>query len=322
MPDQQTPDTPTAAQRQSPRHIFRALKHRNYRLFFIGQGISLMGTWTQRVAMGWLVYRLTNSEMLLGIVGFSSMILSFFFSPVAGVLADRTDKKRLLIITQCVSMIQAFVLAGLTLSGLITVPWIIALSAILGFVNSFDVPIRQSFQVEMVGTREDLPNAIALNSFIFHGSKLIGPAVAGVLISLVGEGICFLINAISFVTVLFALMAIRTTPRPSVSKGVHPLQTLKEGFQYAYGFLPIRAILAQLALSSLLGMGLGVLMPVFARDILHGDSRTMGFLMSASGMGAVIGTIYLASRRSPQGLGTIIASGGLIYGIVTIAFAL
>lgn len=317
-----TPAPENPAPRRPLGQALRALSYRNYRLFFFGQGFSLMGTWTQRVAMSWLVYRMTDSELWLGIVGFSSMIPAFFLAPVAGVLADRFDKRRLLIGTQAVAMAQALVLAFLTLAQIITVPQIVALSLVLGVATAFDVPIRQSFQIEMVDRREDLPNAIALNSFLFNGSKLLGPAAAGLLISAVGEGWCFLINGLTFVGVLLALIIIRVPQRISPARHTHPLQVFREGFVYAYGFAPIRSILIQLSLASLLGMGVMVLMPIFAGDILNGDSRTLGFLMSASGLGAVVGTIYLASRRSPQGLGLVIATGGVLYGLATIIFGI
>ncbi|MGD0919053.1 MAG: MFS transporter [Thermodesulfobacteriota bacterium] len=302
--------------------IFRALGHRNYRLFFGGQGISLIGTWMQQIAMSWLVYRLTNSVFLLGLVGFSSQICSFFFSPFAGVLSDRWNRHHILVVTQSLAMIQAFVLAFLTLMGVIAVHHLIILAIFLGLVNAFDMPTRQAFVVEMVEKREDLGNAIALNSFLFNGARLVGPSIAGVLISILGEGLCFLLNGISFIAVIIALLAMKMNASKRESVRSQVLQELKEGFSYAFGFPPIRSIVFFLGWISLVGMAYTTLMPVFVKDILHGGPQTYGFLMGASGVGAVIGAIYLASRRSVLGLARIIALASGIFGIGLIAFSL
>jgi MFS family permease len=302
--------------------IFRALYHRNYRLFFGGQGISLIGTWMQQIAMSWLVYRMTNSAFLLGLVGFSSQICSFFFSPFAGVLSDRWNRHHILITTQSLSMVQAFILATLTLTGTIAVHHIILLSLFLGFVNGFDMPTRQAFVVELVEKREDLGNAIALNSFLFNGARLVGPSIAGVLISILGEGLCFILNGLSFLAVIIALLAMKVNSHPWETKKTHVLQGLKEGFNYAFSFLPIRTILLFLGWVSFVGMANATLMPVFAKDILHGDSKTYGFLMAAIGVGAVIGAIFLASRRSVLGLGKVIVIASSIFGIGMISFSL
>jgi len=301
---------------------FRALSQRNYRLFFIGQGLSLIGTWMQNIALSWLVYRMTNSVFLLGIVGFASQVPTFFLSPFTGVLADRWNRHRMIIITQSLAMIQAFILAILTLTGIIGVWHIIALALLLGAINAFDTPIRQAFVVEMVEKHDMLGNAIALNSFLFNGARLVGPSIAGVLIGLVGEGMCFLINALSFLLVIFALLAMKIKPRKHDTPPRHILDELKEGFRYAAGFVPIRSILLLIALVSLIGTPYTTLMPVFARDIFHGGPYTLGFLMAASGSGALIGAIYLASRKSVLGLGRMISIAAGLFGVGLIAFSL
>jgi len=302
--------------------VFRALYHRNYRLFFSGQGISLIGTWMQQIAMGWLAYRISSSAFFLGLVGFSSQICSFFFSPFAGVLSDRWNRHHILVVTQSLAMIQAFLLAYLTLTGLVSVHHLVLLSIFLGFVNAFDMPTRQAFVVEMIERREDLGNAIALNSFLFNGARLVGPSIAGILISILGEGACFLINGVSFFAVIMALVAMRIPHHERELRKTHILQGLKEGFSYAFGFLPIRSVLIFLGWISLVGMAYTTLMPVFAKDILHGGPQTFGFLMAASGVGAVIGALYLASRTSVLGLGRLIAIASSIFGIGLIAFSL
>ncbi|HEX9078235.1 MAG TPA: MFS transporter [Desulfuromonadaceae bacterium] len=305
------------------RHLLRALRSRNYRLFVAGQSVSLVGTWMQQVAMSWLVYRLTNSAMLLGVVGFASQIPTFLISPVAGVLADRWDRRRLLIATQTLAMFQALLLALIVLTGVVQVWQIIVLSLVLGGVNALDIPIRQSFVVEMVEHREDLGNAIALNSSMVNGARLIGPSIAGLLVASVGEGICFLLNAVSYLAVIVALAAMRV---PHRSRHSHPsrhiLHELREGFAYAYEFGPIRSILLLIALVSLVGMPYAVLVPVFAKDILHGGAHTFGFLMTAAGSGALAGTLYLASRRSVLGLGRVIVAATIFFAAGIASFAL
>ncbi len=304
------------------RLIFRALYSRNYRLFFGGQGISLIGTWMQQIAMSWLVYRLTNSVFLLGLIGFSSQISSLFFSPFAGVLSDRWNRHHILVVTQSLAMIQAFILAFLTLTGAVAVHHLIILSIFLGLVNAFDMPTRQAFVVEMVERRENLGNAIALNSFLFNGARLVGPSIAGILISILGEGMCFLLNGASFLAVIIALLAMKMTPNKKNTDKTQVLQGLKEGFIYAFGFPPIRSILLFLGWISFVGTANTTLMPVFARDILHGDSKTYGFLMAAIGVGAIIAAIFLASRKSVLGLGRLIVIGSGIFGIGLILLSL
>ena len=301
--------------------ILRALHHKNYRLFFGGQSISLVGTWMQQIAMSWLVYRLTNSALLLGIVGFSSQIPVFLFASIAGVYADRWNRHRMLVATQTLSMIQALTLAFLALTGTIHVWQIIALSIAIGVVNAFDMPTRQSFIVEIVDKAEDLGNAIALNSFMFNGARLVGPAIAGILIALLGEGICFLINGLSFVGIIVALLAIKVPKRKKAAHTSRLWHDLKDGYSYAFGFAPIRYILLQLGLMSFMGMSYAVLMPIFAKDILHGGPHTLGFLMAASGIGALTGSVYLASRQTILGLGRLIAYASVIFGMGIIAFS-
>ena len=301
--------------------ILRALHHKNYRLYFGGQSISLVGTWMQQIAMSWLVYRLTNSALLLGIVGFSSQIPVFLLASIAGVYADRWNRHRILVATQTLSMIQALTLAFLALTGTIHVWQIIALSIAIGVVNAFDMPTRQSFIVEIVDKTEDLGNAIALNSFMFNGARLVGPAIAGILIALLGEGICFLINGLSFVGIIVALLAIKVPKRKKAAHTSRLWHDLKDGYSYAFGFAPIRYILLQLGLMSFMGMSYAVLMPIFAKDILHGGPHTLGFLMAASGIGALTGSVYLASRQTILGLGRLIAYASVIFGMGIIAFS-
>ncbi len=305
-------------------HLLRALRSRNYRLFVAGQGVSLVGTWMQQVAMSWLVYRLTGSAMLLGVVGFTSQIPTIFISLFAGVLADRWDRRRLLIATQTLAMLQAAFLAFVVLTGLVQVWHIILLSLVLGIVNAFDIPIRQSFVVEMVENKEDLGNAIALNSSMVNGARLIGPSIAGLLVASFGEGICFLLNAISYLAVIVAIAAMHI-PNSS-TKYFRPkrniLQELNEGILYVYKFGPIRSILLLIALVSLMGMPYSVLVPVFAKEILHGGVHTFGFLMTAAGCGALVGTLYLASRQSVLGLGRIIVIATILFSTGIVTFAL
>jgi MFS family permease len=302
-------------------HLLRALQSRNYRLFFAGQSVSLVGTWMQQVAMSWLVYRLTGSALLLGVVGFAGQIPTFFVAPLAGVLADRWNRRRLLLCTQILAMLQATLLAAFVLTGIIEVWHLVALSGLLGLINAFDIPVRQSFVVELVDSREDLGNAIALNSSMVNGARLIGPSLAGILIAAVGEAVCFLINAASYLAVIAAIAAIRLSRADPRDGRKHLLHELHEGFAYAFGFPPIRAILVTIALIGLVGMPYAVLLPVFAREVLGGGARTYGFLMTAAGLGALAGTLFLASRRSVVGLERIIAIATGLFGLAIIGFA-
>ncbi len=301
--------------------IFRALAHRNYRLFFTGQIVSLTGTWMQQVAVSWLVYRLTNSPFLLGIVGFTGQIPTFLFSPFAGVIADRYNRRDILIATQVFSMIQALVLTALIFSKSIQVWQIVVLSAVLGIINSFDMPVRQAFTVEMVEDRENLGNAIALNSSMVNAARLIGPAIAGILIASVGEGACFLLNAISYLAVIWSLLAMKIIPKEIKIQSKHIFYELKEGFRYAFNSAYIKYILMLLGLVSLMGAPYHILMPIFARDIFHGGPHTLGFLIAMSGIGALIGALYLASRKNVLGLNKIIAITSALFGAGVMVFS-
>jgi MFS family permease len=302
--------------------ILRALRYRNYRLFVAGQGVSLVGTWMQQIAMSWLIYRLTGSALLLGLIGFTSQAPSLILTPLAGVLADRWDRRRLLVATQALAMLQAAVLAGVVLANVVQVWQVILLSVVLGVVNAFDIPIRQSFVVEMVENREDLGNAIALNSTLFNAARLIGPSLAGLIVATIGEGYCFLINSLSYLAVLAALAAMRLTPRTVDHGHRRVINELREGFGYAFGFSPIRSIIFLVALVSLMGMPYTVLMPLFAKEILAGGAHTYGFLMAASGFGALVSTLFLASRPTVLGLGRIITTGVVLFGAGLACFAL
>jgi MFS family permease len=301
--------------------IFRSLHYRNYRLFFGGQGISLIGTWMQRIAMPWLVYHLTGSVFLLGVVSFAGQIPTFLLSPVAGVLTDRFNRYKVLLITQIVSLVQALILAVLALTGTIQLWHIVALSILLGCINSFDVPSRQSFVIEMVEKREDLGNAIALNSLMFNGARIIGPSIAGIILATSGEGICFLINGISYIFVIISLIMMNVKPRVIPKKEKHMMKELKEGFDYTFGFPPIKHLILLLGLVSLMGSSYQVLMPVFAKEVLHGGSETFGFLMGAAGLGALLGAIYLASRESLLRLGRLIPAAAGLFGAGLIALS-
>lgn len=303
-------------------YLFRAFGSRNFRLFFAGQSVSLVGTWMQQVAVSWLVYRLTGSAVLLGVVSFAGQIPSFFLSPLAGVFADRWNRRRLLLSTQGLAMVQASLLAAFIFTGIIQVWHLVAFNVLLGIINAFDIPVRQSLVVEMVDRKEDLANAIALNSSMVNSARLVGPSLAGILIATVGEEVCFLINAVSYLAVLLAVGAMRlpaAVPRPNRK---HVLHELREGFGYAFGFAPIRDILLLIALVGLIGMPYTVLLPIFAREVLQGGPQTFGFLMTAAGLGALVSTLFLASRRSVLGLGRIIVIATAFFGLGLIGLAL
>lgn len=282
----------------------------------------MTGTWMQQIAIGWLVYRLTNSAFLLGIVGFVGQIPTFLFTPFAGVIADRHNRRNMLVVTQAFSLLQALILSLLILTKNIHIWQIVVLSGVMGIINSFDIPIRQAFTVEMIENKEDLGNAIALNSSMVNAARLIGPSIAGVLIATAGEGICFLLNAISYFPVIASLLAMKMAPKEIKASTRHIFHELKEGFRYAFNFSPIRSILMILALVSLMGVPYQVLMPVFARDIFHGGPRTLGFLVAMSGIGALTGAIYLAARKNVLGLGRIIAWAAGLFGAGIVAFSL
>ncbi|HJU55377.1 MAG TPA: MFS transporter, partial [Pyrinomonadaceae bacterium] len=302
--------------------MLRALGHKNYKLFFSGQSVSMIGTWMTRIATSWLVYRLTGSALLLGVVGFAGQVPSFALAPFAGVLVDRWNRHSLLVATQVLAMIQSLALAVLALTGLIHIWHVIALSIFQGVINAFDMPARQAFVVEMVERREDLPNAIALNSSMVNAARLLGPSIGGVVIAAVGEGWCFMIDGVSYLAVIASLLAMKITPRANKpARGVNMLAQLREGWRYASGFAPIRKVLMLLALVSLVGMPYTVLMPVFANEILRGGPNTLGLLMAASGVGALVGAMFLAARRSVLGLGKYIPLTAVAFGAGLVAFS-
>ena len=301
--------------------MWRALRHRNYRLFFTGQSISLVGTWLTRVATGWLVYRLTNDAFLLGIAGFAGQIPTFIVAPLAGVLIDRWDRHRVLVVTQVFSLIQSALLAAFALTNTIDVPHIILLNIMQGLINAFDTPARQAFVVEMIEDRADLPNAIALNSSMVNAARLIGPTVAGVLIAAFSEGWCFAIDALSYLAVIASLLAMTVAKRARPPTKAKIIDEMIEGARYVGGHAPIRSVLLLLALSSLVAMPYIVLMPMIAKKVLGGGAYLNGFLMSASGVGALAGAVYLARRGTVVGLGRVIATAALGFGAGLVAFS-
>ena len=300
---------------------FRALRHRNYRIYFIGQIGSLLGTWIQFVAMNWLVYRMTGSPLLLGLTGFINQIPILFLGPVAGLVADRVNRRRLLLITQSLAMIQAFTLAMLAFSGILQVWHVILLAGLLGIVNAFDVPGRQSFIVQMIGDKQDLPNAIALNSLTMNATRLVGPALGGFLVVGLGEAWCFLLNGFSFLAILIALGSTRIQDSGVVRKTHSAWRDLRDGFHYTFGYMPIRTLLLQLSIISFMAMPYTVMMPLFAGDVFGGTARTFGTLVGSAGFGAIIATLYLASRRSVKGLASVIAIAPMICGVALMLFS-
>jgi MFS family permease len=301
--------------------LVRALRHRNYRLFFSGQLISLTGTWMQMVAQAWLVYRLTGSAVLLGFVGFSGQIPVFLLAPLGGSVADRLNRRRILVATQTMSMLLAFLLAALTLTGYVEVWHVFVLASLLGITNAFDIPTRQAFVVDMVG-KEDLINAIALNSSMINGARIVGPAAAGVLLEALGEGWCFFANGVSFLAVIAGLLLMNMTTQIRVPLPGSPLASIIEGFRYIKHTRPILALLLLLGLVSLMGMPYAVLMPIFADQILHGGARGLGLLMGATGVGALAGSITLAAKSGIHGLGRWIALAALGFGLSLVLFSL
>lgn len=302
--------------------MVRALHYRNYRLFFGGQIISLVGTWMTNIATSWLVYRLTGSTLLLGIVGFSGQLPSFLLLPFAGLVVDRCDRHKLLIATQALSMVQSFALAVLTFSHQITIPWLLVLSAFQGLVNAFDMPCRQAFVVDIVEKKEDLCNAIALNSSMFNAARIVGPAIGGILIAAVGEGGCFLADGVSYLAVIVALMLmVIKIKEPLKPATAGKMSQFKEGLKYSIQSRPIRSLIGLIALVSLMGIPYMVLMPAFAGTVLKGGPHTLGFLMTAAGAGALVGALWLASRRSVLGLGRVIPLAAAAFGMGLIAFS-
>jgi MFS family permease len=301
----------------------RAFRHRNFRLFFVGQGTSMLGTWIQQIAQSWLVYRLTGSPFLLGLTAFSSQFPILVLAPLAGLLSDRFDRKRLLVITQSLLMLQALALATLALSGLVQVWHILALALFYGAVMGFDTPVRQSLLVELVHDRADLPNAIALNSMLMNSSRLVGPSIAGLLLAIVSEGTCFLINALSYVAIIAAALALHVPRRAAPAVQASLGQGLAEGVLYAWSSVPIRMLLPMVALVSFTASPYVTLMPVVAKEVLGGGAHTLGFLVGAAGLGALGGTSWLATRRTVRGLGRVIASaaGTAGLGLTLVSFS-
>ena len=315
-------EAPLSAGRFS--HAWRAMRHYNFRLFFLGQGISLMGTWMTRLALSWLTYRLTGSALLLGLVGFSGQIGTALLSPFAGVWVDRWDKRQLLVWTQILSAAQSLALAGLTLSGRITITEVIWLAAVQGLIDGFDMPARQSFMIQMVGrSKEDLGNGIALNSSMVNAARLVGPAAAGFLIAKVGEGYCFLFDGLSYIAVIASLVAMRLDaikPRTGAKQSV--ARQMAEGWTYVSGFMPVRTILLLFAACSFLGLPFMTLLPIFSTQVLHGGAHTLGLLTAANGLGALASAIVLALRRSVRGLTRTICGSAVIFGAGLVVFGL
>ena len=303
--------------------MLRALRYRNYRLFFGGQVVSLVGSWITTTATNWLVYRLTGSAVMLGTVAFASQLPSFLLGPFAGIIVDRVNRHRLLVVTQTISMIQSFALAALVFSGHVSIGWLIALGIVQGLVNAFDMPGRQAFLLTMIENKEDLGNAIALNSSMVNLARLIGPSIAGVVIAAVGEAWCFAIDGISFIAVIVALLRMRIAPAPARPRGDrHAVAEFVEGLRYAFGFHPIRSVILLLAVVSLVGVPYSILMPVFAATVFQGGPHTLGLLMTSSGCGALLAALWLAGRRSVVGLGRLIPTAAAVFGAGLIAFSL
>lgn len=305
-----------------PARALRALSNRDYRLFFFGQGVSLIGTWMQNIASNWLMYRMTGSPFMLGLSGFLSQMPIFVISPFAGVIGDRVSRRRILLIVQTLAMFQAFVFAAVTLTGTVKVWHILMLNLALGIINSFEMPVRQAFVIQMIKDKADLPNAIALNSSIFNASRLIGPALAGIIAAAAGEGICFLINGISYIAVIAAFISMNVAPAVPREQNGDIISDLKDGISYAFGSIPIRAILLLIASVGLFGMSFPVLLPVFAVKIFGGGSHIFGMLVSFTGTGAFLATVYLAMRKSIQGQGRVMNISVYILALSLIGFSL
>jgi len=313
---------PAVPQTRDYSHAWRALRHPNFRLFFAGQSVSLIGTWMTRIATSWLVYRLTGSALLLGTISFAGQIPTFLLAPFAGVLVDRMNRHRVLIATQVAAMLQSFALAVLTLTHHITIHEILALSVFQGMINAFDMPVRQSFMVQMVEDRADLQNAIAINSSMVNAARLIGPSIAGIVISLSSEGWCFLIDGVSYMAVIASLLAMHVSAAKVKRAATSMAEQMREGWTYVSGFRPIRSILLLFAVVSLMGMPYMVLMPVFAAQVLHGGPHTLGFLMGAAGVGSLISALSLVLRKSVRGLTGLLPAAASLFGAGLIGFGL
>lgn len=298
----------------------RALRHRNFRLYFSGQMVSYIGTWMQQVAMGWLAYKLTSSVLLLGLIGFASQIPILIFSPLGGLLSDRFNRHRLIIVTQSLSMVQALILAALTLSGMIQVWHLVVMAVWLGIINAVDVPVRQSFVSLLVKDKEDLANGILLNSFAMNSARFLGPALAGILMSVSSEGMCFLVNGLSYIVVVFALSKIRTSHQPPKHTQSF-LHGIRDGFRYAAKSRPIRSLLGLVAIVSFMLTPYIVLMPFYAKEVFHGNAQTLSMLMGSSGLGALIGAIFLVSRKSVVPLGKLVTKAPYLAACAVMGFA-
>ena len=325
MKDNTAPAAPSQQDSNQPQGnwlpvTLRALRHRNFQLFFSGQLISLVGTWMQTIAESWLVYRLTGSSLLLGAVGFSSQIPVFLVAPLGGIVADRYNRQRVVIGTQVCSMVLAGIYAALTLSGRIRIWEIFVLAALLGVVNAFDIPGRQAFLMDMVG-REDLMNAIALNSSMFNGARIIGPAIAGILVAKIGEGWCFFANSVSYIAVIAGLLMMQISRAAPRAAAASPIAHIMEGFRFVRRTAPIRVILLLLGLVSFVAMPYVVLMPIFADRVLHSGARGLGILMGATGVGALLGALTLASRTGMRGLGKWVAFSCGGFGVFLVLFS-
>lgn len=303
------------------KHTLRAFRHRNYRLFFYGQSLSIIGNWVQQVAMSWLVYRLTGSAWLLGVTGFAGQIAVFLFAPFGGLWADRFDRRKLLIITQAMAMVLAFALAALTYAERIEVWHVIVMATLFGFVLAFDAPIRSSFTPEMVPSRQDLPGAIAINGGMQNGGRMVGPAIGGLLLAVTSEGFCFLVNGLSKLAIILSLVMMRMTPQPKISPAVHIWASFREGAAYTWSLMPIRLLLPIVALVSFMVTPYLTLMPIFAAEVFAGGAETLGFLIGAAGLGGVGGVFFLASRQSVRGLARWTAIAAALSGAAMIGFS-
>jgi len=301
--------------------IFRSLRHRNYKLYFAGQSISLMGTWIQNIALGWLVYRLTGSAVYLGIIAFAGQIPSLFITPLAGVYADSFNRKKVLMITQTLAMVTAIILATMVLLDIARIWHLMVLAVIAGIINAFDTPFRHAFVLELIGDREDLPNAIALNSSLFNTARFIGPLIGGILITLVGEGWCFMINGISFMAVIISLMKIKVADFEPVIKEAGIFEQLSEGLRYSWNYKPVRYLLMLIAICGLLGLPFQALMPAFASDILKGSATLLGTLTGSLGAGALTGALYLASRQKIKVLPVNIFVSAILFATALLVFS-
>jgi MFS family permease len=321
-PNQTQSDGTVVQESAGMSHAWRALRHRNFRLFFGGQSISLIGTWMTRVATSWLVYRLTKSPLLLGTVGFAGQIPTFLLAPLAGVIVDRVDRRKVLVWTQALAMVQSLALAALTLSNRINISEVLALSAFQGIINAFDMPGRQSFMIRMVENRDDLSNAIAINSSMVNTARLVGPSLAGLLIAATNEGWCFLVDGVSYIAVIASLLMMRIAHEPPQHAGASMVEQLRQGWVYASRSVPIRSILLLFSGLSLMGWPFMVLMPVFAAQVLHGGPNTLGFLMGTVGVGSLVSALSLVVRKSVRGLLKMIPIAAAVFGVGLISFGL